>query len=128
MGSIPAGPLSDALGDLDDSETLTRIEDLVPGLRPGDFRLLIDGDSMDEAGLLDGMTAFFRPNVRPAARQICAVYVEGEGGTVKRVEPHHHRVRLIPDSSNPVHVPVDLPADQVLVQGVLVASFSVRLF
>jgi repressor LexA len=124
LGAIPAGPLDYLAGQ--EVEHLERLDDLLPDLQKGDFFLEVDGDSMEGAGLLDGMTAVVRPNRQPKAGDICAVWIDGEGGTLKRVFREGRDVRLVPD--NPRHVERTLPAEQVRVQGVLVMALDVKQY
>jgi SOS-response transcriptional repressor LexA len=55
---------------------------------------------------------------------ICAVWVEGSGGTLKRVFREGATVRLVPE--NDAYEEAKHPADQVRVQGRLMAA--VRTF
>ena len=124
LGSIPAGPLSEAGEDV--SRHLNRLEDLVPGLRPGDFFLVVDGDSMIDAGLEPGQYVVIRPGITPADGDICAVWIDGEGGTLKRVFDEGRKVRLVP--ANAHYRALSYPAEQVRIQGVLVAALSIQAF
>lgn len=123
-GAIPAGPARERFGDLRDEGA--RIEDLVPGIRPGDYFLVVDGDSMRDAGLLHGQHVVIRPGIVPRNGDICAVWVDGLGNTLKKVYCSDETVTLVP--ANPHYQPVELPADQVRIQGVLVAALAVRSF
>jgi repressor LexA len=125
FGSIPAGPVSAVLAE--DVERIEGIEDLFPMIRNGDYFLTVEGDSMIGAGLEPGMTLLMRPfsdgfSIKPGA--ICAVWVEGEGGTLKRVYPEGEMVRLLPENDR--HPERSYPADQVRLQGSLVAAFWVK--
>lgn len=124
LGSIPAGPLSEVVSD--DTVVVEDLADLLPALRPGDFFLEVDGDSMIGAGLEPGMRVVVRPTPAPAPGSICAVWVDGEGGTLKRVYPEALGVRLVPE--NPDYEPRWVPGDQVRIQGVVVMALSVRSF
>ncbi len=123
-GVIAAGTARDRFGDLREEEA--RIEDLVPGIRPGDYFLVVDGDSMRDAGLLHGQHVVIRPGILPRNGDICAVWVDGLGNTLKKVYFTEETVTLVP--ANPNYQPMDLPADQVRIQGVLVAALAVRSF
>lgn len=124
LGTIPAGPLDYLVGE--DVEHIERLEDLLPALLPGDVFLEVDGDSMEGAGLHDGMTVVVRPGREPRPGSICAVWIDGEGGTLKRVFREGPLVRLVPE--NPAHAERTLPAEHVRVQGVLVMALDVRQF
>jgi repressor LexA len=125
FGRIPAGPLDVALGE--EEEVIEGVEDLFPMIRAGDYFLSVEGDSMIGVGLEEGMTLLMRPVERmEQVRQgdICAVWVEGSGGTLKRVFREGATVRLVPE--NEAYEEVSHPADQVRVQGRLMAA--VRAF
>jgi repressor LexA len=125
LGSIPAGPLSDS-----PEETSRRIEsiaDLIPSIRPGDYFLTVDGDSMIDAGLQPGQYVVIRPEKTPVEGSICAVWIDGEGGTLKRVYTDSDgMVRLVP--ANPKYRPHTYPAEKIRIQGVLVAAVAVQEF
>src|SRR5947208_998098 len=90
---------------------IERIEDLVPGIRPGDFFLRVVGDSMIEAGLQPGQYVVIRPALPERNGEICAVWVEGSGATLKRVYFDAELVRLVP--ANPNYAVQIYPAEQV---------------
>jgi len=124
LGRVPAGPLTDLEADLD--SVVAGVEDILPGARPGDYFLEVDGDSMEGAGLRPGMLLLMRPDAEPAPGEICAVWVDGEGGTLKRVWPEGPEVRLVPE--NPAYAERRVPLESVRIQGVLVAALDVRRF
>ena len=124
FGTIPAGPLSAVLAE--DVERIEGVEDLFPMIREGDYFLTVEGDSMTGAGLEPGMTLLMRPvsngfSVKPGA--ICAVWVEGEGGTLKRVYAEGETVRLVPENER--YPERTYPAAQVRLQGTVLAALSV---
>ncbi len=123
LGRIPAGPLTDLDADID--SIVEGVDDLLPA-REGDYFLEVDGDSMVGAGLEPGMLLLVRPDAEPAPGEICAVWVDGEGGTLKRVWPEGEEVRLVPE--NPAYAERRVPAESVRIQGVLVAAMDVRRF
>ncbi len=124
FGAIPAGPTWYA-EDIE-AEWISGIDDLFPNAEPGDFLLTVDGDSMIGAGLEPGMLALMRPNIVPKPRAICAVWVDGDGGTLKRVVPDGDVVHLIPE--NPDYKERVVGADGVVVQGVLQSALSITHF
>jgi len=63
LGAIPAGPMDYLAGE--DVEHLERLDDLLPDLQPEDFFLEVSGDSMEGAGLVDGMVVVIRPTREP---------------------------------------------------------------
>jgi len=125
LGSIPAGPIFEAGEELKEGE-ITSLTDLVPTMEEGDFFLRVDGDSMVEAGISEGALVQIRPDVEPSDGDICAVWVEGDGGTLKRVYREGDVVRLVPE--NEKYDPQEVPADRVQIQGMLVATVDVSIF
>ncbi len=122
FGSIPAGPVSMMLGE--DVEMVDGIEDLFPMIREDDYFLTVEGDSMIGAGLHEGMMLLMRPVTRVEPGTICAAWVEGEGGTLKRVYPEGEMLRLVPENDR--YEERRYPAEQVRIQGRLIAAL--RLF
>lgn len=123
-GSIVAGMAEESFDDW--GRPLERVEDLVPGIRPGDFFLVVSGDSMIDAGLEPGQHVVIRPELPRRNGEICAVWVEGTGATLKHVYFDADLVRLVP--ANPRYSVQTYPADAVRIQGVLVASLAVKRF
>ena len=114
LGSIPAGPLSEAVAQA--------AEIIEPGAllphKPGDFLLRVRGDSMIGDGILDGDLVLLRPGARVAHGAIAAVCVgDDREGTLKRVLFEGGRVRL--RASNPVFKDVTVPAERVHFAGLL---------
>jgi repressor LexA len=124
LGGIPAGPLSEVL--VEGNRKVRHLQDLIPDLQPGDYLLVVSGDSMIEAGLHSGSYVVVRPKLQPRQGDICAVWVDGEGGTLKQVYFENNQVKLCP--ANRAYQPKTYNADQVRIQGVLVASFAVQSF
>jgi repressor LexA len=124
LGAIPAGPLAEVL--VEGNRKVRHLQDLIPDLQPGDYFLVVSGDSMIEAGLQSGSYVIVRPKLQPRQGDICAVWVDGEGGTLKTVFFENDMVKLCP--ANRAYQPKTYNADQVRIQGVLVASFAVQSF
>jgi len=128
FGAIPAGPVSEVAPD--DAASVSAVEDLLPMIHPGDYFLTVSGDSMKEAGLTEGMTLLMRPTEAPAddvtPGDICAVWVEGDGGTLKRVFFENGCVRLVPE--NEEYDERTYPVERVQIQGILVAALSILRF
>ena len=124
LGTIPAGPITDVSQQAD--EFVTTLPDLVPQMRPGDYLLDVEGYSMQGVGIVPGMTLVMRPEVTPTARDVCSVYVEGEGNTLKHVVCDGSYVRLV--AANPEFPEQRVHARAVRVQGVAVASLAVQSF
>lgn len=124
VGLIQAGPTSD---NADSSNPpLTGIQDICPAARPGDFFLEVTGDSMINAGIRPGQLALMRPDIRPNQGDICAIWINGEGGTLKRLFFTDTEARLVPE--NPEYAERICPVGDVQVQGVLIATIDVQYF
>ncbi len=113
LGSIPAGPLSEALAE---PETVVDERELLP-FRDGDFLLRVRGDSMTGDGILNGDKVLLRPEVDVRDGEIAAVLVgDAHEATLKRVFRHGERVVL--RASNPAYPDVMVQASQVKIAGV----------
>jgi len=122
IGEIPASPVSELF-----EEPISQIQDLVdllPMIKEGDFFLIVRGDSMIGDGIQPGQLILVRPNVRPQPDDICAIFIQGRGGTLKRLIYQDDEIRLI--ASNPQYPDMIFPANEVVVQGVVVASIQIR--
>ena len=122
LGTIPAGPITDVSQMAD--EFVATLPDLVPQMRPGDYLLDVEGYSMINDGIGPGTTLVMRPDVEPTERDICSVYVEGEGNTLKRVARDGSYVVLV--AANPDFPDQRLPARMIRIQGVAIATLAVR--
>lgn len=117
LGAVAAGGLVETFDDV--QERL----DLAPLLETrGLFALTVNGDSMVDAHIADGDVVLMEPVSDPSRLRpgvIVSALVPGSGTTLK----HFHReggiVRL--EAANPAYAPIELPADQVQVQGKLMA-------
>ncbi len=117
LGAVAAGGLIETFDDVEEHL------DLQPLLeRRGLFALTVNGDSMEDAHIADGDIVLMEP-VRDAARlregTIVSALVAGSGTTLKHFHLDGSEVRLEP--ANPNYEPITLPAEQVIVQGKLVA-------
>ena len=124
LGSIPAGPITDVQAQADDF--VTTLPDLVPQMKVGDYLLVVEGESMLGAGLRPGMTLIMRPDVVPTERDVCSVYVEGEGNTLKHVIDEGEFARLV--AENPDFPDRLVPASTIQIQGVVIAAFAVQAY
>lgn len=83
-GVIPAGP-PQPIG-AGPAEADAWLDEALLGFRPktGSFLLKVRGDSMKDAGILDGDLVVVEPNPSPRAGQIVAALIDGES-TLKRL-------------------------------------------
>ena len=117
LGAVAAGGLVETFDDV--SERL----ELEPVLATkGLFALTVNGDSMVDAHIADGDVVLMEPVPDPSrlrAGTIVSALVPGSGTTLKHFFRTGNRVTL--EAANPAYAPMVLPADQVTVQGQLVA-------
>lgn len=114
-GRIAAGLPIEALRDTSD-----RIEVPVALLGSGEhYALEVAGDSMEDAGILDGDTVIIRKADTADNGQIIVALVDDNEVTLKRLRRRGHSVALEP--CNPRHETKIFPSDRVKVQGRLVA-------
>ena len=83
------------------------------------FLLTVRGDSMINAGILDGDTVVIRRQEECAEGEIAACLIDGDEATVKRVRRVDGRIRLDPEND---HLEPFFP-DHVVVMGVVVGVF-----
>jgi repressor LexA len=117
LGAVAAGGLVETFDDV--QERL----DLAPLLETrGLFALTVNGDSMVEAHIADGDVVLMEPVTDPSRLRegvIVSALVPGSGTTLKHFHRDGGTVRL--EAANPAYAPIELPADQVQVQGKLMA-------
>ena len=117
LGAVAAGGLVETFDDV--QERL----DLAPLLETrGLFALTVNGDSMVEAHIADGDVVLMEPVSDPSRLRpgvIVSALVPGSGTTLKHFHRDGGTVRL--EAANPAYAPIELPADQVQVQGKLMA-------
>ena len=117
LGAVAAGGLVTAFDDVQD-----RL-DLAPVLETrGLFALTVNGDSMVDAHIADGDVVLMEPVPDPQRLRngtVVSALVAGSGTTLKHFYRQGGMVML--EAANPAYEPIELPADQVQVQGRLVA-------
>lgn len=114
-GRIAAGLPIEALRD-----TSTQVDVPMALLGPGDhYALEVAGDSMVEAGILDGDTVIINKSELAENGQIVVALVDDNEVTLKRLRRRGNSIALEP--CNARHETRIFPADRVKVQGRLVA-------
>ena len=117
LGTVSAGGLVETFPDVSDHldlQTIFKGEDV--------FALTVRGDSMIGAHITSGDVVVMRPvaDIRTLGNgAIVSAMVPGEGTTLKFFHADGSTIRMEP--ANPAHEPIVLPAEQVVIQGRLVA-------
>jgi repressor LexA len=112
-GKIAAGTPIAAIAD--ETETISVPFDMVALGQY--YALKIEGDSMVEAGIMDGDTAIIRRQEQADNGKIVVALVDNSEATLKILKKDHELVHLIP--CNKDYQTRTLPADRVKIQGVL---------
>ena len=117
LGSVAAGGLVEAFDDVQE------VLDLDPVLKTkGLYALTVNGDSMVDAHIADGDVVLMEPVADPRALRdgtVVSALVAGSGTTLKHFHRQKDQVTLA--AANEAYNPIVLSADQVQVQGRLVA-------
>jgi len=114
MGRIAAGTPIEAL-----QEEINQISVPLEMLRSGEhYALEVHGDSMIEAGILDGDTAIIQNGATADNGEIVVALVEGHEATLKRLRRKGEMIAL--EAANQAYETRIFRADQVRVQGRLV--------
>ncbi len=117
MGRIAAGVPIAAIQDHTHNVTVPP-ELLGPGEH---FALEVRGDSMIEAGILEGDTVLVRRSPTAGSGDIVVALVDGEEATLKRLRRKGDSIAL--EAANPAYETRIFGPDRVDVQGVLVGLF-----
>ena len=117
LGAVAAGGLVESFDDLQERLDLSPVLDT-----RGLFALTVNGDSMVDAHIAAGDVVLMEPVLDADQLRngtIVSALVPGSGTTLK----HFHRrgSEVILEAANPAYQPIVLPAEQVSVQGRLVA-------
>lgn len=113
LGRVPAGRPIEAIVEAQGSVPVPS------NLRGELFALRVTGESMIEAGIMDGDTVIVRKQSHAEDGEIVVAMIEGEA-TVKFLEKKSGRIRLLP--ANPRFQPIEVPASTGdLIQGKVVS-------
>lgn len=112
-GKIAAGTPIEALAN--ESETISVPFEMVA--KGKYYALNIEGNSMLEAGILDGDTAIIKKADTADNGAIVVALVDNEEATLKVLQKKGNEVWLLP--CNKEYKPIKLPASRVKIQGVL---------
>ena len=117
LGAVAAGGLVETFDDVEE-----RL-DLEPVLATrGLFALTVNGDSMVDSHIADGDVVLMEPVNEPSRLKegtIVSALVPGSGTTLKHFHRDGRQVRL--EAANPAYEPILVDADQIAIQGKLVA-------
>jgi repressor LexA len=117
-GRIAAGKPIEAITD----QAEVNFSDLLLG--PDRYVLKVSGDSMVEAGILDGDMVVVRKTDTANNGDIVVALIDNEEATLKRLRRHGNRIELIP--ANAALASMVYPGDRVQIQGVVVGQ--IRLY
>lgn len=112
LGRIAAGRPIEALAS---SERIAVPPQMLP--RGEAYALQVRGDSMQEAGILDGDIVLVESRQDARDGDIVVALIDGAEATLKRLRRRGPMVELLPE--NPEHPVQHYPAERVQVQGVL---------
>ena len=118
VGSVAAGPLSEALEHVEDFLSV----DTALIKNPGSFILRVRGDSMIEAQIADGDLAVVNPQSTAANGDIVVAMVNGEA-TLKRFYREEGQIRLQPENSRLQPIILSAADGEVSILGKVTAIF-----
>lgn len=113
LGIVSAGA---PLEVFEDPETFAVPRELV-GRRRGSFVLRVRGDSMIDEQIRDGDYVVVEGRSDARDGEVVVALVRGREATLKRLQRRGERVRLLP--ANAALKPIDLPAEEVEIRGVV---------
>ena len=89
-------------------------------LGPGRYVLEVQGDSMIDAGILDGELVIVRETQSADNGDIIVALIDNNEATLKRLRKKGNQVELIPDNQS--MTPMIYSADRINIQGVVVGQ------
>jgi len=113
LGSVAAGVPIEAV---ETSDSIQVPEEMV-GANPC-YALRVRGDSMSGDHILDGDVVLLEPRTQPREGETVVALIDRLEVTLKRFHREGDKVRLMP--ANPDHRPMEFPAQEVEIQGVVV--------
>lgn len=113
-GRIAAGAPIEAIAGEDE----INIGELFDG--PDRFVLRVKGDSMIEAGILDGDYVVVRYSTSARDGDIVVALIDEQEATLKRFRRNGSQIELLPENSE--LTPLVYPAERVQIQGILVGQ------
>ncbi len=116
-GRIAAGKPIEAITDQEE----VNFSDLLLG--PDRFVLKVAGDSMTDAGILDGDLVVIKKSNTAENGDIVVALIDNEEVTLKRLRKHGDRIELVPD--NPSLNSMIYPTNRVHIQGVVVGQVRI---
>ncbi len=117
LGAVAAGGLVETFDDIQEHLDLSPVLE-----KRGVFALTVNGDSMVDSHIAHGDVVLMEPVHEPSLIRdgtVVSAMVRGSGTTLK----HFHRREglVILEAANPAYEPIELDAEQVEVQGKLLA-------
>ena len=117
LGAVAAGGLVETFDDIQETLDLTSVLQ-----KKGIFALTVNGDSMVDSYIADGDQVLMEPVNDPSMIRngtVVSALVPGAGTTLKHYFRDGSIVRL--EAANPSYEPIELNAEQVQIQGKLLA-------
>ena len=117
LGAVAAGGLVETFDDVQETLDLNSVLQ-----RQGIFALIVNGDSMVDSYIADGDVVLMEPVEEPRNIKdgtVVSAMVPGSGTTLKHFHRNGQLIQLI--AANPLYEPIELDAEQVQIQGKLLA-------
>ena len=117
LGAVAAGGLVETFDDIQERLDLNSVLE-----KRGLFALTVNGDSMVDAHIADGDVVLMEPVTEPMRLKdgtVVSAMVPGSGTTLKHLYRNGSFIRL--EAANPLYEPIELAAEQVHIQGKLLA-------